>query len=75
MFLMLEYRRFERSPMATRRGFEKRLNVSKVRHVKIIGKLFAKFNRTGSVDDNVLRNFGPEQIVVTPGNVMKCSGI
>ncbi|GBM37393.1 hypothetical protein AVEN_28345-1 [Araneus ventricosus] len=42
---------------------------------KTIRKLFVKFERTGSVDDNRVGNVGPRQTVVTPENVAKISGI
>ncbi|GBN33276.1 hypothetical protein AVEN_122847-1 [Araneus ventricosus] len=41
---------------------------------KPFARLFAKFERTGSVDDNREGNVGPRQTVVTPG-VAKVSGI
>lgn len=37
--------------------------------MKAICKIFAKFEWTGSVDDNQVRNFGPWQTLVTPRNV------
>ncbi|GBL88043.1 hypothetical protein AVEN_133702-1 [Araneus ventricosus] len=75
VFLVLEYHRLERSPMATRRSFQKRFNVPKGPDAKTIRKLFAKFERTDSVDDNRVGNVGPRQTVVTPENVAKVSGI
>ncbi|GBM44771.1 hypothetical protein AVEN_164927-1 [Araneus ventricosus] len=42
---------------------------------KNIRKLFAKFEQTGSVDDNRVGNVGPRETVVTPENVAKVSGI
>ncbi|GBM00765.1 hypothetical protein AVEN_150926-1 [Araneus ventricosus] len=75
VFLVLEYHRLERSPMATRRSFQKRFNVPKGPDAKTIRKLFAKFERTGSVDDNRVGNVGPRQIAVTPENIAKVSGM
>ncbi|GBM80408.1 hypothetical protein AVEN_166260-1, partial [Araneus ventricosus] len=48
----------ERSPTATRRSFQKRFNVPEGADAKTIRKLFAKFERTGSVDDNRVGNVG-----------------
>ncbi|GBL98188.1 hypothetical protein AVEN_268274-1 [Araneus ventricosus] len=42
---------------------------------KPFARLFAKFERTGSVDDNRVGNVGPRKTVVTPENVAKVSGI
>ncbi|GBN37907.1 hypothetical protein AVEN_265073-1 [Araneus ventricosus] len=75
VFLPLEYHRLERSHTATRRSFQKRFNVPKGPDAKTIRKLFAKFERIGSVDDNRVGNVGPRQTVVTPENVAKVSGI
>ncbi|GBM35788.1 hypothetical protein AVEN_108978-1 [Araneus ventricosus] len=75
VFLVLEYHRLERSPTATRRSFQKRFNVPKGPDAKSICKLFARFERTGSVDDNRVENVGSRQTVVTPENVAKVSGI
>ncbi|GBO21570.1 hypothetical protein AVEN_148390-1 [Araneus ventricosus] len=75
VFLVLEYHRLERSPTTTRRCFQKRFNVSKGPDAKTIRKLLAKFERTGSVDDNRVGNVGPRQTVITPENVAKVSGI
>ncbi|GBM34998.1 hypothetical protein AVEN_240360-1 [Araneus ventricosus] len=75
VFLELEYHRLERSPTATRRSFQKRFNVPKGPDAKPIRKLFAKFERTGSVDDNRVGNVGPRQTVVTSENVVKVSEI
>ncbi|GBM11000.1 hypothetical protein AVEN_1335-1 [Araneus ventricosus] len=63
--------RSERSPTATRRSFQKRVNVPKGPDAKTIRKLFAKFERTGSVDDNRVGNVGLRQTVVAPENVAK----
>ncbi|GBN03245.1 hypothetical protein AVEN_229024-1 [Araneus ventricosus] len=63
-------------PTATRRSFQKRFNVPKGPDAKTIPKrLFAEFERTGSVDDNRVGNVGPRQTVVTPEYVAKVSGI
>ncbi|GBM01602.1 hypothetical protein AVEN_60019-1 [Araneus ventricosus] len=75
VFMVLEYRRLERSNTATRLSFQKRFNVPKGPDAKTIRKLFAKFERTGSVDDNRARNVGPRQTVATSENVAKVSGI
>ncbi|GBL99132.1 hypothetical protein AVEN_64127-1 [Araneus ventricosus] len=75
VFLILEYHKLERSPTATRRSFQKRFNVPKGPDAKTIRKLFAKFKRTGRVDDNRVGNAGPRETVVTPENVAKVSGI
>ncbi|GBM80833.1 hypothetical protein AVEN_219580-1 [Araneus ventricosus] len=75
VFLVLEYHRLEPSPTATRRSFQKRFNVPNGHDAKTIRKLFAKFERTGSVDDNRVGNVGPKQTVVTPENVAQVSGI
>ncbi|GBO24761.1 hypothetical protein AVEN_74437-1 [Araneus ventricosus] len=73
--LVLEYYRLERSPTATRRSFQKRFNVPKGPDGKTIRKLFAKFERAGSVDDNRVGNVGHRQNLVTSENVAKVSGI
>ncbi|GBN93228.1 hypothetical protein AVEN_265257-1 [Araneus ventricosus] len=75
VFLVLEYHRLERSPTATRRSFQKRFNVPKGADATTIRKLFAKFELTGSVDDNRVGNVGPRQTVATPENVAQVSGI
>ncbi|GBM07331.1 hypothetical protein AVEN_198108-1 [Araneus ventricosus] len=75
VFLVLEYHRLERSLTATRRSFQKRFTVPKEPDAKTIRKLFAKFERTGSVDYNRVGNVGPRQTVVTSENVAKVSGI
>ncbi|GBN34153.1 hypothetical protein AVEN_90431-1 [Araneus ventricosus] len=75
VFLVLEYRRLECSPMATRHSFQKRFNVLKGPDAKTIRKLFAKFKRTGNMDDNRVGNVGLGQTVVAPENVTKLSGI
>ncbi|GBM86135.1 hypothetical protein AVEN_75409-1 [Araneus ventricosus] len=75
VFLVLEYHRLEHSPTATRRGFQKRFNVPKGPDAKTIRKIFSKFERAGSMDDNRVGNVGPRQTVVTPENVAKVSGI
>ncbi|GBL97589.1 hypothetical protein AVEN_49108-1 [Araneus ventricosus] len=59
VFLVLEYHRLERSPTATRRSFQKRFNVPKGPDANTIRKLFAKFERAGSVNDNRVENVGP----------------
>ncbi|GBN86028.1 hypothetical protein AVEN_208269-1 [Araneus ventricosus] len=73
--MVLEYLRLELSPTATRRSFQKRFNVPKGPDGKTIRKLFAKFERAGSVDDNRVGNVGHRQNLVTPENVAKVSGI
>ncbi|GBN35678.1 hypothetical protein AVEN_121275-1 [Araneus ventricosus] len=75
VFLVLEYHRLERSLTATRSSFQKRFNVLKGPDAKTIRKLFAKFERRGSVDDNRVVNVGPRQTVVISENVAKVSGI
>ncbi|GBM56267.1 hypothetical protein AVEN_151945-1 [Araneus ventricosus] len=75
VFLVLEYHRLERSPTATRRSFQKRFNVPKGPDAKTIRKIFSKFERTGSVDDNRVGNVGLRQAVVAPENIVKVSGI
>ncbi|GBO02514.1 hypothetical protein AVEN_269935-1 [Araneus ventricosus] len=75
VFLVLEYHKLERSLTATRRIFQKRFNVPKEPDAKTIRKIFAKFERTGSVDDNRVGNVGLRQTVVTSENVAKASGI
>ncbi|GBO27634.1 hypothetical protein AVEN_88474-1 [Araneus ventricosus] len=75
LFLVLENHILECSPTSTRRIFTKIFNVPKGPDAKTIRKLFAKFERTGSVDDNRVGNVGPRQIVVTPENVAKVSEI
>ncbi|GBN68580.1 hypothetical protein AVEN_195974-1 [Araneus ventricosus] len=42
---------------------------------KPLARVFAKFKRSGSVDDNRVGNVGPRRTVVTPENVVKVSGI
>ncbi|GBN75477.1 hypothetical protein AVEN_190956-1 [Araneus ventricosus] len=73
VFLVLEYHRLERSPTATRRSFQKRFQKDPMQ--KPFARLFAKFERTSSVDDNRVGNVGARQTVVTPENVAKVSGI
>ncbi|GBL79038.1 hypothetical protein AVEN_48989-1 [Araneus ventricosus] len=75
VFLVLEYHRLERSPTATRHSFQKRFNVPKGPDTKTIRRHFAKFERTGSVDDNRVGNVGLGQTVVTSENVAKVSVI
>ncbi|GBM15750.1 Adipocyte plasma membrane-associated protein [Araneus ventricosus] len=75
VFMVLEYHRLECSPTATRRSFQRRFNVPKGPDAKSICKVFAKFERTGSVDDNRVGNVCPRQTVVTPENFSKVSGI
>ncbi|GBL96723.1 hypothetical protein AVEN_111859-1 [Araneus ventricosus] len=75
VFLVLEYHRLERSPTATIRSFQERFNVPKGPDAKTIRNLFAKFERTGSVGDNLVGNVEPRQTVVTPENVSKVPGI
>ncbi|GBO39480.1 hypothetical protein AVEN_132731-1, partial [Araneus ventricosus] len=67
--------KLEHSPTATRRSFQKRFNVPKGPDAKNIRNLFAKFERTSSVNDNRVGNVGPRQTVVTSGNVAEVSGI
>ncbi|GBM37463.1 hypothetical protein AVEN_105626-1 [Araneus ventricosus] len=54
VFLVLEYHRLKESPTATRRSFQARFNVPKGPDVKTIRTLFAKFQRTGSVTDDLV---------------------
>lgn len=37
--------------------------------MKVIRMIFAKFEWTGRVDDNQVRNFGPWQTLIIPRNV------
>ncbi|GBM45675.1 hypothetical protein AVEN_237914-1 [Araneus ventricosus] len=60
---------------ATRRSFQKRFNVPKGPDAKTIRKLFAKFERTVSVDDNRVGPDGLRQTAVTFENVATISGI
>ncbi|GBN52381.1 hypothetical protein AVEN_78328-1, partial [Araneus ventricosus] len=62
VFLVLEYHRLERSPTATRHSFQKRFNVPKGPDAKTIRKLFAKFERTGSVDDKRVEMLEPGKL-------------
>ncbi|GBO21534.1 hypothetical protein AVEN_63099-1 [Araneus ventricosus] len=75
VFLVLEYHRLERSPTVIRCSFQKRFNVPKGPDANTIRKIFSKFERTGSVDDNRVGNVGPRHTVVTPENVAKVSRI
>lgn len=75
VFLVLEFHRLQHSPTATRRSFQNRFNVPVGPDAKTIRMLFAKFERTGSVDDDRKGNVGPRQTVVTPENAAKVSGI
>ncbi|GBM05868.1 hypothetical protein AVEN_11801-1 [Araneus ventricosus] len=75
VFLVLEYRRLKESPTATRRSFQARFNVPKGPDAKTILTLFAKFQRTGSVTDDLVGNVGRQQTAVTPENVATVSGI
>ncbi|GBM67502.1 hypothetical protein AVEN_73649-1 [Araneus ventricosus] len=74
VFLVVEYHRLERFPSATRRSFQKLFNVPKGPDAKTIHKLFAKFERTGSVNDNRVGNVRPKRTGITPENVAKVSG-
>ncbi|GFY36400.1 DUF4817 domain-containing protein [Trichonephila clavipes] len=69
VFLVLEYHRLQESPTATRRSFQTRFNVLKGPDAKTIRTLFAKFQRTGSVTDDLVGNVGRKQTAVTPQNV------
>ena len=73
VFLVLEFHRLQHSPTATRRSFQNRFNVPVGPDAKTIRMLFAKFQRTGSVDDDRKGNVGPRQTIVTPENVAKVS--
>ncbi|GBN55512.1 hypothetical protein AVEN_124821-1 [Araneus ventricosus] len=73
VYLVLEYHRLKRSPTAARHSFQKQFNVPKGPDTKTIRKLFAKFERTGSVGDNRVGNVGPRQTAVTSENVAKVS--
>ncbi|GBL79126.1 hypothetical protein AVEN_92377-1 [Araneus ventricosus] len=75
VFLVLEYHRLKESPTATRRSFQARFNVPKGPDAKTIRMLFAKFQRTGSVTDDLVGNVGRQQTAVTPENVATVSGI
>ncbi|GFT00104.1 uncharacterized protein TNCV_1672401 [Trichonephila clavipes] len=77
VFLVLEYHRRvpQESPTATRRSFQARFNVPKGPDAKTIRTLFAKFQRTGSVTDDLVGNVGRKQTAVTPQNVATVSGI
>ncbi|GBM35696.1 hypothetical protein AVEN_260819-1 [Araneus ventricosus] len=75
VFLVLEYHRLKESPTATRRSFQARFNVPKGPDAKTIRTLFAKFQRTGSVTDDLMGNVGRQQTAVTPENVATVSGI
>ncbi|GBO07359.1 hypothetical protein AVEN_34532-1 [Araneus ventricosus] len=75
VFLVLEYHRLKESPTATRRSFQARFNVPKGPDAKTIRTLFAKFQRTGSVTDDLVGNVGRQQTAVTPENVATVSGI
>ncbi|GBO34110.1 hypothetical protein AVEN_196118-1, partial [Araneus ventricosus] len=70
-----EYHRLKESPTATRRSFQARFNVPKGPDAKTIRTLFAKFQRTGSVTDDLVGNVGRQQTAVTPENVATVSGI
>ncbi|GFX43507.1 nucleic-acid-binding protein from transposon X-element [Trichonephila clavipes] len=73
--LLKRERRLQESPTATRRSFQARFNVPKGPDAKTIRTLFAKFQRTGSVTDNLVGNVGRKQTAVTPQNVATVSGI
>ncbi|GFW45079.1 uncharacterized protein TNCV_4513931 [Trichonephila clavipes] len=75
VFLVLEYHRLQESPTATRRSFQARFNVPKEPDAKTIRTRFAKFQRTGSVTDDLVGNVGRKQTAVTPQNVATVSGI
>ncbi|GFV10512.1 uncharacterized protein TNCV_4409931 [Trichonephila clavipes] len=75
VFLVLEYHRLQESPTATRRSFQARFNVPKGPDAKTIRTLFAKFQRTGCVTDDLVGNVGRKQTAVTPQNVATVSGI
>ncbi|GFX86700.1 uncharacterized protein TNCV_1408981 [Trichonephila clavipes] len=75
VFLVLEYHRLQESPTATRRSFQARFSVPKGPEAKTIRSLFAKFQRTGSVTDDLVGNVGRKQTAVTPQNVATVSGI
>ncbi|GFX97873.1 uncharacterized protein TNCV_4905241 [Trichonephila clavipes] len=63
------------APTAARRCFQTRFNVSKGPDAKTIRTLFAKFQRTGSVTDDLVGNVGCKQTAVTPQNVATVSRI
>ncbi|GFY16843.1 uncharacterized protein TNCV_4338441 [Trichonephila clavipes] len=65
IFLVLEYHRLQESPTATRRSFQARFNVPKGPDAKTIRTLFAKFQRTGCVTDDLVGNVGRKQTAVT----------
>lgn len=75
VFLVLEYHRLNESPTATRRSFQARFNVPKGPDAKTIRTLFGKFQRTGSVTDDLVGNVGRKPTAVTPENVATVSGI
>lgn len=76
VFIVLEYYKLERSPTATKLCSQKRFNFPKTcNHAKVIGKLFDKFERTGSVSDNRMGNAGRTKTVVSPRNVINVSEI
>ncbi|GFU66101.1 uncharacterized protein TNCV_2857741 [Trichonephila clavipes] len=70
-----KYHRLQESPTATRRSFQARFNVPKGPDAKTICTLFAKFQRTGSVTDDLVRNVGRKQTAVMPQNVATVFGI
>ncbi|GFY07998.1 DUF4817 domain-containing protein [Trichonephila clavipes] len=75
VFLVLEYHRLQESTTATRRSFQARFNVPKGPDAKTIRTLFAKFQRTVRVTDDLVGNVGRKQTAVTPQNVETVSGI
>ncbi|GBL75678.1 hypothetical protein AVEN_154989-1 [Araneus ventricosus] len=75
VFLVLEYHKLERSPRQRGAVFKNDLMFQKDPMQKPFARLFTKFERTGSVDDNRVGNVGPKQTVVTSENVAKVSGI
>ncbi|GBN81750.1 hypothetical protein AVEN_191942-1 [Araneus ventricosus] len=75
VFLVLEYHRLERSPRQQGAVFKNDLMFQKDPMQKPFARLFAKFERTGSVHDNRVGNVGPRQTVATFSEVTKVSGI
>lgn len=69
VFIVLEYHRLDRSPIMTRRSFQQKFKVKKGPDQKTIRNLFNKFERTGSVADDLTGNVGCSVSAMTPQNV------
>ena len=68
IFLVLEFHRLEHNVPATRRSFQQKFNVTKGPKTETITELFAKFQRTGNVNDEKAGNVGRPRSTTTAAN-------